>query len=718
MKTRGRLLCFLSILILSVTSILNGSVTCFASEEDGEVSSTGWFVYVSGEMPDITMKQGETRDFTLEIKANYELAFRKITIGTTDTPFTVKGTPKVYKENSVSEALTIDTGKQYLKFTLYAKKSTENKTYNLPITFLAGYLNELATYTLMDKIPVTYQADTTTGKGSLSISDITCDNDMKVGESTNVVYSLSNIGDGKAYDITLAYDGFEDTGILPGNNTTTKKLTSLSANTEKSFTFPITVSKNAVTGAKKLSISVSYKTTEDAAEKVTETESFYIQVEGKATETEKTVKAPKLLISGVKQSPAEPKAGGTLKLSFTVKNIGSKNAKNITLTPTNLANTNFSPVDKDPNIYIKLLKVGASKKVTMRFTISDTIEKGLNPIEFAVAFKDNNGTDYTDTAKMYVTDVKASDENTSGVPKLIIQHYSTGDDIVRAGSEFNFTFDISNMHSTISADNIKVTVTSDEAGTFSVAKGSNSFYISKIGPKDSVHKEIPIKVKADCTTKAYPLKVEFEYEYEGMVKPTDTLTSGLTVSETLNIQVEEDSRPALTNVLPGAYGELINGELNSVTFDFTNRGKSPLYNVEVTITGDFQPSQEVYFIGTVAAGTGTNHEMEITPTVEGTGTGKIKVTYEDSNGKQGKIEQEFTGEVMMGAGMDMGMDSGMGMDEIPADVAADTGKKAIVSVPVFIVIQIVLFLAGIFIVRKVVIKRYRKKKMLEEEQEL
>ena len=70
--------------------------------------------------------------------------------------------------------------------------------------------------------------------------------------------------------------------------------------------------------------------------------------------------------------------------------------------------------------------------------------------------------------------------------------YTTGNGSVKAGGEFTFSFEVVNTHNTLGADNIKVTITSDEAGTFSVAKGSNSFYISTIAAKKSVHKEIPI----------------------------------------------------------------------------------------------------------------------------------------------------------------------------------------------------------------------------------
>lgn len=725
MKKRGKLFYVICALFLCITSIWNGNgFIAYAEEEFGSTES--WYAYVSGEMPDIVLHEGEVKEITLEVKANRYMRIDKMKIGTADTPFSLKGTPKIYKDNG-EETNGMSFGIQYIKFTLAAKKSSETKTYDIPITFLgedASYT--MSTYTLMDTVPVTYEVENAEeGKASLSISNIKCMSDMKVGDSTNVTYSLDNIGDGKAYDVVITYDGFSDDGLLPGTNGTTKKLGAFNPDTEKSYTFPIKVAKNAVTGAKKLSISVSYKKTKDAAECVTETESFYIQVEGKAKEEASPVKAPKLLISNVVQSPASPRAGKELTLAFDVKNIGTKNAKNVMITPGNLSNTTFTLLDNDPYIFMKNLSVGDVKTVTMHLKASKEIEAGLNAIEFAVSFKDKDGADFTDAFKLYIKNVKGKEkekEDTSGVPKLIIERYTTGKDNVTAGKEFNFAFDVKNTHKKLSANNIKVTITSDEAGTFSVAKGSNSFYISSIKANGSFHKEIPMKVKADSTTKAYPLKVEFEYEFAGMQKPKDTLTSGLTVSETLNIQVVEDSRPSLTNVMPGVYGELINGETNSVSFEFTNRGKSPLYNVEVKISGDFSSIQESYFIGNVEAGSGTSHEMEIIPNCEGTGTGIMTVTYEDSNGKEGKIEQEFTGEVMPGMmdGMD-GMDGinmdgdGMNMD---GNMEGDTAKKAIVSVPVFIVIQVVVFILAIVITRKCVIKRWRKRKMLEEERNL
>lgn len=715
MKMRGRLSCYVSIVVLCITSILGTSKVCQAESDWDTVK---WYAFVTGEVPDLTFKSGETKEITLEISANFQKDIEKIIVGNADIPFAVKGTPKLYHEGNKEEVKYLGKGKYYLKFSLYPRKGAENKTYSLPITFLTsdgGYNTEQST--LLDTVPVTYQSETVEeGKAYLSISNIHCVDVLKVGQTAKVTYTLKNTGSGTAKDISITYDGFSDDGVLPVDKGTTKKIDSLAKNESKSLTFSIKAAQNAVTSAKKMGISVSYQASKTAAERATESESFYIQVKGNAA-AKKADGYCKVLISNCKQSVDKPKAGTDVWLSFTMENIGNIDAIDLTIIPTGLSNVTLTPLNHNPNMFIKRLKAGEKKKVSLHYSISEEMESGTFGIEYGFYYNDQLNENHDKNFKLYLKDIQGKKApNSKGVPKLIIKQYTTGKDCVTAGSKFTFGFDIANTHSTVSADNIKVTITSDEAGTFSVAKGSNSFYISTIGAQKSVHKEIPMKVKADSTTKAYPLKVDFEYEYKGMTKSETTPATGITVSETLSIQVEEDSRPALTNVTPGGYGELVTGLTNSVTFDFTNRGKSPLYNVEVKISGDFQSIQEAYFIGTVEAGTGTSHEMEITPLVEGTGTGIITVTYEDSNGKRGKLKQKFTGEI---TGDGSGTIEEEGMEpEMPGEGDEGQAKQPIVSLPVFLVIQAILFAGSAVLVRMLVIKRYRKRKLMEEEQEL
>lgn len=710
----------ISIILVLCMVLVNGNVgVCFA--EDGESYDPELKIYINGELPDTTMNPGDTKEFYIPIVADViplggnAVTVKKVMLESTEGKIKVVGTPILVQEDKEKEAPIIGSDTRYIKCKIHADKKVEAGTYKLQPKLLVNMYG-IKTVNVMDTVPIYIEEKEDNRKASIQINNIAYSPKLSVGQTGEISFDIENTGDGKAADIHVSYDGFSDDGLLPDTGKTNLKIATLGADATKSISLPVKVSENAVTGAKKITITVSYKK-ENAQEATTETENIYIEVKGKKqVEKKNPAKAPKIVLKGIKQSDPEPQAGGFINVSFLAVNEGTKLAKNITITPSNLSNTGFSPASSDPSVYIKSLKAGGKVKVTMAFNLSKKIESGLNELDFAIAYKDGSGADYTDTKKTYIRNVKAKEETNAGVPKLIIQKYGTTPEVVKAGKEFTFNFDVYNTHSSLDAENIKVTITSED-GTFSVAKGSNSFYIKKITP-GSVHSQsVPLKVKADSTTKSYPIKVQFEYEYKGMQKPENTIAAGLTVDEVLNIQVEEDSRPALTNILPGAYGELIKDEVNTVTFDFTNRGKSPLYNVEVVIKGDFVPTQEVYFIGGVAAGSGSNHEMEITPTQEGLCEGTIIVTYEDSNGKEGKIKQKFTGDVMPGGGQGGEM---MGEEGMPGEMMPDEvpeAKKPILSTPLFILLQVILFFAGMIIVKKVRIAFYKKKLRKLEENE-
>jgi len=706
---------FILVLCLMLTG--GKASVCFAEDYGDEIDEAELTIYSNGEVSDTTITAGNQKEIIVPITADYQAGgVRVYKVSVSGKDMKVVGTPKVYNKDN-KETNSIDSANYFLHFTVEVNAKAESGIYDLQPSFLVKMYGKMKTVKLLDTIPIYVEAkkDVKT-KGNIEIDDVECEQGLTVGQTSDLTYTIKNIGDGKATDISVTYDGFGDDGLLPTSGNSAIKISSLEPGDVEYCSIPVKVSSNAVTGAKKITITASYRKNSAAEEMTTETDSIYVEVKGKTEKKASTsVKAPKIVLKSVKQSVEEPKAGEPVSVSFTVVNMGQKLAKNIMITPSNLSNTNFTPMNTDPTIYIKSLKSGGKKRVTMDFIVSKNVESGLAELDLATTYKDSKGTEASDTNKLYIRNVKAKEESNAGVPKLIIQSYGTQPGVVKAGQAFSFNFDILNTHSSLQAENIKVTVSSED-GTFSVAKGSNSFYIKTVQPGEVYSQKVPLKVKADSTTKSYPIKVQFEYEYKGMQKPENAITPGLTVDEVLNIQVEEDANATLTNIIAGPYGELINGEVNTVTFDVTNRGKSPLYNVEAVITGDFQPTQEVYFIGAVAAGSGTNHEMEITPTTEGTATGYITLTYEDSNGKKKKIKQKFTGEVMSGGGQsDIIDDNGEvdpGMGDLPE------AKKEIVSLPIFIVIQVVLFFAGMIVVRKIRISLYKKKlRRLEESQE-
>ena len=387
MKRNRKQNCCIAIIMLFVICVINGSVPdCLAAESKQEEEYQRWYSYVCGEIPDVTINEGETKEITIEVKANFSMFVHKIKVCTQDTPYAVKETPKLYKENMKDEVNSLGSEKRILKFSLYGKKSEVSKTYNIVILFLVGDGEGfMQTVELMDGVTVAYQvAPEDKGKGSVVISDVKCASTLKLGEGTKVSYKLSNVGDGKMYDITIKYGGFEDAGLVPGFQGTTKKIASMDVNKEIKFNYSVKVAKNAIAGTKRLSIVVTYKAREEDREYKTETESFFVEIVVEKKVEPKIVKSPKILISNVKQSVKEPVAGGTVALSFTVENIGLKAGRNITITPTNLSNENFTPLGENPSIYIRRMKQGKVMKYTLRYQLSKKIQQGLHNIDLSI----------------------------------------------------------------------------------------------------------------------------------------------------------------------------------------------------------------------------------------------------------------------------------------------------------------------------------------------
>lgn len=251
--------------------------------------------------------------------------------------------------------------------------------------------------------------------------------------------------------------------------------------------------------------------------------------------------------------------------------------------------------------------------------------------------------------------------------------------------------------------NIKVTV-SQADNIFSVTKGSNTFYINQIPAGEKIENSIELKVKSDATTKAYPIEIKIEYEYDGAEANPATGEIGETVTETINLQAVENARPVVENVYVGSWDVPVINQPTVLTFEFYNMGKSTLNNVYATVQGDFLLNTgSMYFIGNVEAGYSEYAELEVIPTLEGLSKGTLMITFEDSNGDEINITKEFEATVQGEFIPDGGEIPG---DYIPIEVPV---KEPILPTWLFVVLQILIFVVGVPATRKVILKAHKRK---------
>lgn len=680
---------------------LKGKITIRVTETKAPAS-----ISISDASTDSDLTSGTNFNVRLTLKNNGEINASKVKVSLSG--FTDDGIQPNYTSNSFDAGSIAGDG-----------TSVVNIPLTVSSTATSGKKAIVATMTYKDSDGNKVTDESTfylkVIKSTVNTPGVVVDNasypdKLKAGTEFNLVLSLKNKGAAKAKTVkVMITEGFSTEGFIPNYTSEQISAGSISANGKTSVKVPMIVSKTATVGVKTLALKIIY--TDSSGNEYTETSNIYLEVS--AADGVSVEGKPNLVISSVTQSPSSPNAGGNVSVTFTIENKSNVDIKEMKISATNLTNANFSPLESEPYIYIESLKAGKKKQLTMRFSVSETVTEGLNEVDISLAYKDTKGQEYTDTAKIYVIDVVNELGSTKqSKPKLIISDFSTGEEDLRAGSVFTFKFDINNTHSSLSANNIKVTISSAE-NVFSIINGSNSFYIESIKPGETLEKEVQLKIKSDSVTKAYPIDIKFEYDYEGLEKVTteNGVSDSVEVTETLNLPVVENARPVVNNIVVGDYDVPTVNMPTVLSFEFYNMGRSTLNNVMARIEGDFAASSNMVYIGNVEAGSSDMQQFDVTPTIEGQSSGTLIISYEDSNGDTIDVEFPFEAFVQGEVPID---------DSFPGDMT-DTivpeAKQPIVKTWIFVLIQAAILGLGIPLSRKAVLGLYKRKLRKKEEEE-
>lgn len=595
----------------------------------------------------------------------------------------------------------------------------QSQAVNLPVTILptapAGrkVLAATFTYKTVDgdaatstyNIPITLKVDEEAPK--IKITQVDVKDGLEAEESFAIKLTLKNTGIKLADKVLVAVDATSITkdGIIKNYITDNIEVMDIKHNSSQTVEIPLKVSKYATTGLKEVKLNITYA--DEAGVAYTLTNTVYVDVVSEGTDT----KTASIVISNVKQSPAKPVAGQKMEVSFTVENKGETVIKDLKLFTDGLTGTTFIPVEAEPYQYFEKLEVGKKIQITIPFKVSNSISEGMNNLTVKYSY---SGLSADGSVTIPVRDV-VNDLGSKSKPKLIVSKYMADQEELRAGSTFNFTFDIHNTHSSIAAKNITVTI-SQADNIFTVAQGSNSFFINKIAAGETATNSVQMKVKSDASTKAYPIKLTIEYEYDGMEPNPETGAVGETKTVELNLQAMENSRPVVDYVNVNSWEGMVTvGNTATLSFEFYNMGRSPLNNVIATVEGDITKADgNMFFIGNVAEGSSSFVEFDVIPNIEGKAKGTLKITFEDSNGDQIDFTKEFETEVMPAAVIDPGMIGGDSGEVFNPEVIPV--KKPILPIWLFVLIEVVIFIVFMSITRKIIISRY-KVKLRRKEQE-
>lgn len=277
-------------------------------------------------------------------------------------------------------------------------------------------------------------------------------------------------------------------------------------------------------------------------------------------------------------------------------------------------------------------------------------------------------------------------------PKLIITGYETEPEKVMAGESFKITIHVQNSSKSTSVCNGKFLI-GNEAGNFLPTSGSNAVFVESIPAGKTGDIEIELKTAADLAQKNYKLIVKGDFD--------DGKGNTFTSSENLYLPVFQEVKLGVTDVsmTPESIGI---GSEGSLMFTINNQGSAGVYNVNVAVKDDAVTGEESY-VGNIAANSSAYATLDIVGEQDNSDTGTIKVviSYEDSEGNAGELEQD----VACSVGEDAVVEEFEGSDEEFEEESEGIPWWVFVIIAVVVVAVIVVII--IFVVKR------KKKRMAE-----
>jgi hypothetical protein len=690
----------LVIVILVAAFLINGFAVNMLPVKAGSVYNPSNTIIFTEKVEDIIGTPGETTHVKLPVRATADyIQDPRISVDITDMQFNVENiklTGEGYTEANPPKGIS-NFSTTYIEFDLKVKETAKisNKKMKVQIEYVGFNLDTNRQETFNIDLPsVNFVILKEKEPAQLTIDSVSLNN-ATIGNTTELAFTIKNEGEISSFNTMFRVEGYEAAGLIPEYSKLKQEAGSegkMQSGETYRVKLPVTVSATATPGTKTLSIFTDYKDIDGNV--YTNETKIYINI----TENNLT---PAIEIESTKYA-GELKSGSEFVLITTIKNEGVADAENVEVSVEGLGTSSFIPNYTADTIDVGTLEYNSKRDVRIPLIVPKEATSGLKEITVKITYSDDTDVVYTKTSKLYL-EVVAVDDIAASKPKLIISNFTTDVEELRAGNTFNFIFDIYNTHTSLNAKNIKVTV-SQADNIFSVTKGSNTFYINQIPAGEKIENSIELKVKSDATTKAYPIEIKIEYEYDGAEANPATGEIGETVTETINLQAVENARPVVENVYVGSWDVPVINQPTVLTFEFYNMGKSTLNNVYATVQGDFLLNTgSMYFIGNVEAGYSEYAELEVIPTLEGLSKGTLMITFEDSNGDEINITKEFEATVQGEFIPDGGEIPG---DYIPIEVPV---KEPIIPTWLFVILQILIFVVGVPATRKVILKAHKRK---------
>lgn len=461
------------------------------------------------------------------------------------------------------------------------------------------------------------------------------------GKSFSVPVYLVNSGSFYAKDVSVTLSGLSQEAFTLASGATKLTFDKVDAKGNVKFNLSLTAAAGMKSGSYPLSFKVDYMT--EKGDPVSETQELWIPVSGSGDQVSQVE------VLEIKPTKTTVTESDLFDVTVKVKNSGNVKLDQLKVSADGTAA--LLPVSQ--NLFIvSTLQPGETKTLTFKFQVSPDAARGSVPIIVKVDNLTGGNTSISQAVSVFVDATDDKTEAGKNVPKIIVQSYSADPALVKAGEQFKLKMTFMNTHAGKSIRNIKgsfiVNEGSDKTGNvFTPVNCSNTFYIDGINAKGTYDWDLTLYTIPDAKSKTYMVTISFEYE--------DEEGNPYKAEEIVGIPVYQPSRFETSEInLPP---EAMMGQPIYLAFEMYNMGKTDIYNVRMSVEGDFDAQPKSSYFGNFESGRSEYCEINLMPMMTGTAKGKLVVTYESASGDIQTYEKEFSMNVM-----DMPMDPGFPVD--------------------------------------------------------
>ncbi len=489
----------------------------------------------------------------------------------------------------------------------------------------------------------------------------------------DVSNSVVNFGFSQSSFVPAQNKAYVNSNSIPSNHILSKPTTSsgLLDEIDETHSISVTAVDSLSTGVHPLTITVDYEyqTADGTTKTGTATETAYIEVKNREDDEveEEVLTSANLSIENVTASKSTVIAGEEFSLTFDMINEGTGTATNIKIAPT-YSQTTFLPKTLNTVESVSDIKKDSTKEESITFKTDSKMATGYYPLELVYTYEDEqSGTtsgsgDNTTTTPMQSTgkyttyiyisnpELDAEDEEdeeeedeVNTTPRVILEGYTVDVENIMAGQAFNFAFTLKNTSQVLNVGNMKVSINSAD-GVFTAVEGSNSFFTQTLNMGVSEDYSIQLNTGSATETKSYPITITVEYE--------DEKGRAFSSTETINLLVTQPIRAKISNFYypPESYGTYP----IDLEFSYFNEGKSPFYNVKISVEGDFTSMDGEQYVGSLPASSYDDTRISVFPNGIGTMEGVLVLEFEDTTGTEQRLEEPFTINILEDVWIDPG----------------------------------------------------------------